>query len=106
MREIPLANIPNQSLSIQLDGNNFDLRVHDCGSITTFTITINNTITLSNMRAVAGTPLIPYKYLENGNFIVLTTNEEYPDWARFGIDQYFIYASQAELEALNAGTST
>jgi hypothetical protein len=108
MIEIPLSAIPNQSLSIQLDQNNFDLRIHDCGNIITFDVTINNVIILQGIRAVASYPLIPYEYLENGNFVILTgnDNQDIPYWDRFGIDQYLIYASQAELEAFNANSST
>jgi len=56
------------------------------------------------MRAVSGFPLIPYSYLQNGNFTFITSNNEYPDWRQFGITQYLIYASKSELEEiLNGG---
>lgn len=61
----------------------------------------NETPVVSGMRAVAGTFLIPYKYLESGNFLIITANEEYPDYRQFGVSQYLIYFPQAELEALN-----
>lgn len=64
-------------------------------------ITRNGSPVVSGMRAVAGTFLIPYGYLESGNFLIITTNEEYPDYRQFGLSQYLIYFSQAELEALN-----
>ncbi len=61
----------------------------------------NGSPVVLGMRAVAGTFLIPYKYLESGNFIIITANEEYPDYLQFGISQYMVYFSQAELEALH-----
>ena len=106
MIEIPLSTIPNQSFSIQLDQNNFDIRIHDCGTIMSVDIAVNNTVIVTGQRAVNGYPLIPYAYLEQGNFAFLTANDEYPYWERFGIDQYLIYASQEELEAIRAGTSS
>lgn len=106
MIQIPLANIPNQSLSIMLDGNQYDIRVHSCRDngefgtgIMVFTIYRNNVVIVSGIRAVAGFPLIPSLYLEDGNFTVITENDEYPDWRQFGITQFLIYASPTELEA-------
>ncbi len=114
MINIPLQAIPNQSLSIQLDEINFDITINSCGfviensenftNIMAFTIYINNVLTVAGSRAVSGFPIIPYKYLENGNFVVVTENEEYPNYLRFGIDQYLIYASPEEIIAIQNGT--
>ena len=43
--------------------------------------------------------------MENGNFILQTSNYEYPDYTMFGVTQYLIFATQAEIEAIN-GTPT
>lgn len=107
MIQIPIAAIPNQSLSIQLDQNNFDIRIHDCGNIMAVDIAINNEVIVTGVRATGGFPLLEYSYLEdNGNLTIITENDEYPDWRRFGIDQFLIYATAAELEALRADTSS
>ena len=104
MINIPLQTIANQSLNIVLDGNNYTIRLHACEDknslvygVTAVDIVRNNIVIVSGMRAVCGTPLIPYAYLENGNFIFVTQNDEYPNWNYFGINQFLIYASQAEL---------
>lgn len=109
MQQIPITNIPNQSFSISLDNNQYDIRIHSAHDdnepgtgIVTFDITINNAIILTGIRAVAGFPIIPSAYLENGNFIVVTMNDDYPDWRQFGLTQALIYASQAELNAIQA----
>lgn len=106
MIQIPISALPNQSLSIQLDQNNFDIRIHDCGNIMAVDITINNVEIVTGVRATGGYPLIAYPYLENGNLTIITENDEYPDWRRFGIDQFLIYASTDELEAFRASTSS
>lgn len=107
MINIPLQAIPNQSLSIQLNDNNVDLRLHTCDNnpgtqshIVTITITINEILIVQNVRIVPLTALIGYQYLENGNFYFVTENDEYPDYNLFGVNQYLIYASADELEAL------
>jgi hypothetical protein len=100
MLNIPLQAIPNQSFSIQIDGNTYDLRIHDCGNVMTVTVSINNVIVVQGFRAVPGSFILPFRYLENGNFLIETLNDEYPDWRRFGLDQFMIFASQAELNAI------
>jgi len=109
MIQIPITNIPNQSFSINLDGNQYDIRIHACGDnivpgsmVMAVDIVRNNVAIVTGMRAVPGFPLIPAKYLENGNFIFSTQNDDYPDWNQFGITQYLIFASESELQTLRA----
>jgi hypothetical protein len=68
----------------------------------TVTIIRDNILIISNVRAVPQSPLIPYQYLEAGNFIVTTDNDEYPIYTQFGITQYLVYLTQSELEELRA----
>ncbi len=99
---IPLASIPNQSLSVRLDMQQYDLRIHDCGNgVMSIDLTINEVVLLTGTRLVGNYPVIVSEYMENGNFILQTANFEYPDWRRFGVDQFLIYATQAEIEAIN-----
>ena len=109
MMQIPITNIPNQSLSFSADGNQYDIRIHatsdngEPGSeIMAFDITINNIVIITGIRAVAGFPIIPSIYLQNGNFVVLTNNDDLPDWNQFGISQQLMYASEAELSAIQS----
>ena len=103
MIQIPITNIVNQSLTILLDENNYNIRLHTSQNITSVDITRNNIVIVEGMRAVCGTPLIPYTYLEDGNFIFVTQNDQYPIYELFGITQFLIYASQTEIEAINNG---
>ena len=99
---IPLAAVPNQSLSVRLSNQQYDIRIHDCGNgVTTMDLTINEVVILTGCRIVGNYPIIVSDYLENGNFILLTASYEYPDYTRFGITQYLLYATQAEIEAIN-----
>lgn len=112
MIRIPIINIPNQSFSINLSGNQFDIVIHACRDnpspgteIMAFDITINNVIIITGIRAIAHFPIIPFRYLENGNFIFRTMNDEYPDWRQFGINQFLIYFSETEIQAFRARAS-
>lgn len=106
MLNIPLSVLPNQSISIYLNNAQYDLRFHDCGNgVMSIDIDINNIPLLSGARLIPNYPIIVSQYMENGNFILQTSNYAYPDWNRFGIDQYLIFASQAEIEAINGATT-
>ena len=104
MNIIPLQAIPNQSLTVQIDNISYDIRVHLCSNVMAFDITIAGVLVIQGMRAVSGFPIIPAVYLENGNFVVLTQNDDYPYYDQFGITQFLYYASQAELEAIRGTT--
>ena len=113
MIQIPIIDIPNQSLTLQLNDNQYDLTIHatqdnEDGStgIMAVDISINNTLIISGVRAVSLFPLIPYRYLQNGNFVFITQNFEYPDWRQFGITQNLVYVSKSELESIQNGTFT
>lgn len=100
MFNIPLQAIPNQSLSVQIDQKTYDIRIKDCGNIMALDIAVDNIDIILGVRTVPNNLIIPYRYLENGNFFITSLDDEYPDWRRFGLDQFLIYASQAELTAI------
>jgi hypothetical protein len=104
MIQIPIDPVPNQSFNIQLDGINYELFLRDQGALMSISILISNIPVILGARVIASFPLIPYQYLARGNFIFLTADDEYPFYDRFNIDQYLIYASQDELNAIRNGT--
>lgn len=102
MITLDLQKIPNQSFSIRLDNNLFDLTIKEANGIMAVTISLNGTVIESGNRIVSGYPLIPYPYLSDGagNFVLITDNQEYPYYTQFGITQFLIYATQDEIDAL------
>jgi hypothetical protein len=99
MIDIELSAVPNQSLSIVLDGALYEITVKAAGGIMSATIVRDNVTLVDNVRIVAGTPILPYRYQEAGNFVLLTEDEEYPDYLLFGSSQSLVYASALELAA-------
>ncbi len=114
MLQVSLQAIPNQSLSVRLDDSIYDLRIHALNSFTqdglvippimVMDITRDNVTILQGQRLVAGFPVIPYGYLEDGNFVMITEDDEYPDYNKFGVDQYLMFATSAELAEIRSGT--
>ena len=124
MIDIDLASVPHQSFSITIDNHFYQIAIDQIagevavqnGVVTAVsdvvmasTLSIDGILIQSGMRIVPGMPLMPYLYEEiDGNFILLTDNDDYPDYTQFGTNQFLVYASPSELEIIrstyNAGT--
>lgn len=103
MQVIGIDQTPNQSFSVTIDGNRWDVVIKQAVSSMFADITLNDTRILSGQIIVAGTPIIPYKFLQgSGNFVLLTADEELPNWERFGVDQTLVYASVSEINEARA----
>lgn len=101
MRTVPLEAIPNQEFTLRLDDHSFVLRIKEASGVMVADVTIDGVKVLDATRVLAGTPIIPYRYLAGaGNFLMLTEAGDLPAYAQFGVTQRLIYASAAELAAL------
>ena len=103
---INIQPVPNQSLSIPLDDRQYNIAIKEINGSMAVDIERDNQIVIQGHRVAAGTPLIPYRYLESGNFIFTTRNGEQPYYTKFAESQALIYASPDELEALRATPAT
>lgn len=103
MLTIALQPVPNQSFTMTLGGDVYELTLQAAKGIMAATLARNGTTLLSGFRCVANSPLIPYRYMESGNFLLLTANnEELPDYAAFGVTQSLVYLTADELAALRS----
>jgi tRNA(Ile2) C34 agmatinyltransferase TiaS len=103
--DIGLNAIPNQSLTIQIDDDLYQITMKATRGVMSCSIVRNDVAIVSNVRVVPGSPIIPYKYLESGNFVLLTQNDDYPEYTKFGSSQSLVFVSQLEIDELrNAGT--
>lgn len=97
---IPLDPIPNQSLTIRLDGRRYAITVKEINRAMGVTIERDGETLIQNVRAVAGFPLLPYSHLSRdaGNFIFTNTNEgELPYYLDFGATCLLVYSTAAEI---------
>lgn len=101
---IPLDAVANQSFTINLDGSSYDIAIKETNGVMAANIVRDGATLLLGTRIVAGTPLIPYDYLQLGNFILTTENDEIPYYTQFGVTQQLLYASIAEIGEISAGT--
>jgi len=98
MRNIPLESTPNQSLTVNLDGRRWLLRIKECRGVMACDVSLDDVPILQGIRICPGTPIIPYEHLQgNGNFLLLVDREELADWRQFGMSQSLIYVSPGEI---------
>ena len=102
MLQIPISAVVNQTFSIVLDSIQYDLAIYLAKNIMAMDITRNNTSILLGARLLPNSLIIPYQYLENGNFFMTSEDGQYPIYTEFGVTQFMYYLSQAELTALRA----
>lgn len=103
MLEINLAPIPNQAFSVTINSIHYDLRIFLATNVMCCDLSINSVAILTSMRLVSNGFIIPYSYLENGNFLITTLNDELPYYEQFGTTQFLTYLTQAEIDGLNYG---
>lgn len=100
MRDIPLDPVANQEITVRLDGDRYSLRFVAASGVMVVDISRDGEVLLKSSPVLAGEPLLPYKYIERGNFLLMTVGDALPDYRRFGVDQSLVYLSVAELAAL------
>lgn len=103
---IPLDPIPNQSVSIRLDGHRYILLIKEIGGMMGVTIDRDNERLVDSIRAVAGCPLLPYEHLSRdaGNFMFTHTDPgAFPYYEDFGTKSQLVYSTAAEIAADVAG---
>lgn len=106
MRVVSLAAIANQSFTVALDQVRWVLAVKDVGGVMTCDITRDGEELLAGTRVLAGEPIIPYDYLQAGNFLFVVGADTLPDWRQFGTTQFLVYLSAVEITALRTDPPT
>lgn len=102
MIDIGIAALPNQSLTVQLDGRLYSITLREANGAMAVSISRDGVRLVSNTRITAGTPLLPYRYQEAGNFLMTIDGEAIPYYDQFGVTQFLVYVTPAELAAYRA----
>jgi len=98
MKEIPLKQFSRQSLSVVLENSLYELSLKECNGIMAVTVVRDGETIVSNRRAVAGSPIIPSRYLNDGNFFILTNNADLPYYTGFESSDTFIFLTNEEID--------
>ena len=100
---VVLRPLRSQTLQANLGAAQYSLKVYSAAGGMCYDMTRNNVVITRGQRIVAGTPLIPYRYLEDGNFILTTEDNDLPDYNKFSDTQNLLYFGSADLEVLSSG---
>jgi len=101
MIDISIKSIPNQKVSVTINDIDFEISLKSTGVVIA-DITMDNVVILQGVKCLPNMPIIPYRYLEDGNFFFVTENEEYPDYTKFNVSQSLVYLTPDEMEAYRA----
>jgi len=100
MKIITLQPIPRQEIVVTVDEVRYKIQILSAGDFMTYGIERDGVVIIENgARIVNGSPLLPYEYMQNGNFILEVPDDELPDYNNFLSTQTLYYASPDELEA-------
>lgn len=99
MVEIPIIAVPNQTFSVQLEDSIYQITLRFVINFIIADIIRDTETVITGIRVMPNAKIIPFRYLEKGNFFLLTANRNYPDYNQFGITQFLVYATEDELEA-------
>lgn len=100
MIDIPLAAVANQTLTIQLDDHFYAISLH--AEPVSVSIDRDDVTVIQGARICPGTPLLPYRHEESGNFVLIVPDDGLPDFTQFGVTQFLVYLSQDEVNGLRA----
>jgi len=99
MKSIELKPIPNQLFSVTIGDYTYGLHFKTSGTML-LDFYVDEVLVAQSIKCRPNVALIPYDYLVDGNFFIVTENEEYPDYLQFGTAQKLYYLTDAEISAL------
>lgn len=99
MKRVPLAKVPRQELSVNLDGAYWRITLylslrHVCADIEK-----NGVLLIRGVRCFVGIPLLPYKHLRSPNFGNFYFDSDV-DWQKFNDECVLYYLDETEVRAL------
>ena len=103
MQILPLIQVASQEFTFRDGDTRWTVRLKDCGDVMAATILRDEAIVVSGVRALPGEFLIPFVYLETGNFMFVTEGDELPSGPMLGRGQELYYFDAAEMVDLRNG---
>ncbi|AYH32958.1 phage baseplate plug family protein [Pectobacterium parmentieri] len=96
---IPLEQQPNQSLTIRLDNSRYEITLKTLtAELMAISIARDDVLLVQNQRVMPGSLLLPNHLASRyGNFMFVTTNDEYPYYTAFGAGHELHYIPASEL---------
>lgn len=98
MINVDLIKAASQSLTITINEVLWELTVKAARTMMIADIVRDGRVLVQGQRIVAGGLIIPFKHLSmQGNFAILTPDDEIPWWEQFGDTHQMVYLSPEEI---------
>lgn len=89
---INIEATPNQEFTFDRGEDHWRISIKTANTSMICDLRLNGETLLLGSRIVNGRPIIPYKNLSaNGNFAILTDDDEAPWWEKFGKSQFLVF---------------
>lgn len=101
MFQIPLSALPNQSISFNVDGAYWQLKLYQAVNSMCADISRDGNPIANGVRCYGGIPLMQYSYMSApafGNFVF----DADADWTNFGTECNLYYLAMSEMDQLSA----
>lgn len=93
---IDLKQTPNQEFFINILNRDMTIRIVD-REIPLFSVFVNENYLVQNIPCFANQGILPYPYMITelgGNFMFVTSGDEYPSWKNFGDTCNLVFVSE------------
>lgn len=108
MLEIPLKDIPNQELSVTINGYLYGIRLRyyapleDVEGIMFIRMKLGDSQEWrGSVRCLPNQLVMPYTYLtQGGNFLWICQDDEYPNYTKFGTLHKLVFLTNEEIEGI------
>lgn len=97
MQELPLIQIANQQFSVELEARQWTITIKEANGVMIADVNVDGDDVVTGTRILAGEPIIPYGYLQDGNLVLVTLDDALPYWDQFGVSQALVYLTNAEM---------
>ena len=102
MEAINISKIPNQSFFVIVDGHQVDFRLHTFNDLLYCDLYVDGVLVSASTRCNPNQPLLPRYYNDSiGNFMFLTTDDNYPDADNFGDSCNLVHVTVDEIKELS-----
>ena len=94
---ITIDAIPSQSFTVTLGGNNYEIKIYSIDGHMSYDLSINSVQIISGFKMVNDVPLLVYVHQEvSGNLLLQISEDEIPDYTKFGLSQFLYYLTEDE----------
>lgn len=100
MNLVDIQSIPNQKFSVTLENSFYDIAIKEANGAMAIDIVRDGVAIVTGQRIVAGTMIIPYLYLETGNFFMINMADSLIYYPEFSVSQFLVYLSRQDLEVM------